>query len=82
VGIKLTGKGFPRPGYRILADGEDVGVLTSGTVSPSLGVGVAMGFVEASRAKAGTALQVDIRGRVVDAVVQRPPFYTDGTIRR
>ena len=66
----------------VLADDEEVGVLTSGTVSPSLGVGVAMGFVETSRAKAGTAVQVDIRGKVVDAVVQRPPFYTEGTIRR
>jgi aminomethyltransferase len=82
VGMKLTGKGFPRPGYTILADGEDVGVLTSGTVSPSLGIGVGMGFVETSHAGAETALQVDIRGRAIDAVVQRPPFYTDGTIRR
>ena len=82
VGIKVTGKGFPRPGYALLAEGEEVGVLTSGTVSPSLGVGVAMGFVDTAHAKTGTDLQVDIRGRAVDAVIQRPPFYTQGSIRR
>lgn len=82
VGMKLTGKGFPRPGYPILVGGEEVGALTSGTVSPSLGIGVAMGFVATRHAKVGTEVQVDIRGRAVDAVIQRPPFYTQGSIRR
>jgi aminomethyltransferase len=82
VGIKLTGKGFPRPGYPVTVDGEPVGVLTSGTVSPSLGIGVAMGFVAVEHAKSGTELQVEIRGKGIDAVVQRPPFYTQGSIRR
>lgn len=82
VGLRLEGKGFPRPGYPIVADGQPVGTLTSGTVSPSLGVGVAMGYVPTVLAEAGTKVQIDLRGRLVDAVVQRPPFYTDGSIRR
>ncbi|MBT7504337.1 MAG: glycine cleavage system aminomethyltransferase GcvT, partial [Gemmatimonadales bacterium] len=45
VGLRLEGRGFPRPGYEVLSDGEVVGQLTSGTVSPSLGFGVAMGYV-------------------------------------
>lgn len=82
VGLRLTEKGFPRPGYRLVVDGEPVGVVTSGTVSPSLGYGVAMGYLPPEHAKADTTVQVDIRGKAVAAVVQRPPFYTQGSIRR
>ncbi len=82
VGLRLEGKGFPRPGYPVVSDGEPVGQLTSGTVSPTLGVGVAMGYVRAGLAKPGASLQIDVRGRLIDAVVVRPPFYTDGSIRR
>jgi aminomethyltransferase len=82
VGLVLGERAFPRHGYDILADGEAVGLVTSGTVSPSLGIGVAMGYVPAQRAAPGTKLQVDARGRALDAVVARPPFYTQGSIRR
>jgi aminomethyltransferase len=82
VGLVLGERAFPRHGYGILADGEAVGVVTSGTVSPSLGIGIAMGYVQAQRAAPGTKLQVDARGRALDAVVGRPPFYTQGSIRR
>jgi len=82
VGLRLTGRGFPRPGYPVLSDSETVGVLTSGTVSPTLGYGVALGYVPAELSKGGTEVQIEVRGRSVDAVVQRPPFYTQGSIRR
>jgi aminomethyltransferase len=82
VGLRLTGKGFPRPGYPVLRDSEAIGVLTSGTVSPSLGYGVAMGYVPSELSKPGTEVHIDVRGRPVVAVVQRPPFYTQGSIRR
>jgi aminomethyltransferase len=82
VGIRLTGKGFPRPGYDVVSEGEVVGTVTSGTVSPTLGYGIALGYVPVSLSKPDTVLQIDARGRLVDAVVQRPPFYTEGSIRR
>jgi len=82
VGMRITGKGFPRHGYPILSGGEPVGVVTSGTVAPSLGYGVAMGYVPPELSKPDTALQIDVRGKPADAVVQRPPFYTKGSIRR
>lgn len=82
VGLRLTGKGFPRPGYDIVAEGAPVGVVTSGTVSPTLGYGVALGYVPTELSKPDTVVQIDLRGRAVDAVVQRPPFYTGGSIRR
>ena len=82
VGLTVQARAFPRPGYAILSGGESVGVVTSGTVSPSLGIGVAMGYVQTQLSKEGTPLQIDVRGRPVDAVVQRPPFYKEGSIRR
>lgn len=82
VGLRLTTRGFPRPGYRILADGEPVGQVTSGTLSPTLGEGIALGFVQSAYAAQGTELAIEIRGKGVAAVVQRPPFYTEGSIRR
>jgi len=82
VGMQITGKAFPRHGYPVLSGGTPVGVVTSGTVSPSLGWGVAMGYVPPELAKPDTALQIDVRGKPADAVVKRPPFYTKGSIRR
>jgi aminomethyltransferase len=82
VGFKLTDRGFPRHGYPIVSGGEDVGVVTSGVVSPSLGIGVGMGYVPTSLAGAGSEVGVRIRNKVIPAVVQRPPFYTLGSVRR
>ena len=69
-------------GIDIVSDGEVVGNVTSGTISPTLGFGVALGYVPVALSKADTSGQIDARGKLVDAVVQRPPFYTEGTIRR
>lgn len=82
VGLRLTERGFPRPGYGIAKDGDVLGVVTSGTSSPSLGEGIAMGYVPVGWAKPGTEVAVVIRGKPVAALVQRPPFYTKGSIRR
>jgi aminomethyltransferase len=82
VGLLLGERAFPRHGYAVVAGGQPVGVVTSGTLSPSLGRGIALAYVPAEHAKAGTALQVDARGRLLDALVSRPPFYTAGSIRR
>ena len=82
VAMRLQARGFPRPGYDVTHGGEVVGNVTSGTVSPSLGIGVAMGYVATELSKPGTVLQIDVRGRAIDAAVQRAPFYTGGSIKR
>ena len=82
VGLTVSERGFPRPGYRILSGGEQVGSVTSGTVSPTLGIGVALGYVRSEQSAVGTRLQIDVRGRSLDAIVTRPPFYDEGSIRR
>jgi aminomethyltransferase len=50
--------------------------------SPSLDRGIGMGWVEATLAKPGTALDIMVRGKAVRAEVVRPPFYKQGSIRR
>jgi aminomethyltransferase len=82
VGLLLGERAFPRHGYEVVADGKRVGIVTSGTLSPSLGRGIALAYVPPQHAKPGAELQVDARGRLLDAVVSRPPFYTAGSIRR
>ncbi|TVR65420.1 MAG: glycine cleavage system aminomethyltransferase GcvT [Gemmatimonadales bacterium] len=82
TGIRLEERGFPRSGYPLVVDGEEVGVVTSGTLSPSLEQGIALGYLPTEMAKPGTQVHVRIRNRDVPAVVERPPFYKDGSIRR
>ena len=82
AGIRLKRRGFPRPGYPLVHQGEDVGTVTSGVASPSLGDGIALGYLPVAAARPGTEVGVRIRGRVIAGVTQRPPFYTEGSIRR
>jgi aminomethyltransferase len=83
VGLRVEGRGFPRPGYPVTdGKGSAVGVVTSGTVSPSLGEGIALAWVPVELAAPGTELAIQVRDRELPARVQRPPFYTEGSIRR
>ena len=75
VHILLEGKGVPRHGMEVLKDGEVVGVVGSGTHSPSLQKGIATAYVPAQLADPGTELFIKIRKNVVPAVVVKPPFY-------
>jgi aminomethyltransferase len=82
AGIRLTGRGFPRPGYPVVVDGAEVGILTSGTVSPTLGEGIALAYLPTALATPGTEVAIRVRDREIPGRVQRPPFYTEGSIRR
>jgi len=75
IGLQCTERGIPRHGYPILADGQAIGAVTSGTMSPTLGAPIAMGYVPPEYAKVDTDLAVAIRGRPVAARVVRRPFY-------
>ncbi|MBX3025318.1 glycine cleavage system aminomethyltransferase GcvT [bacterium] len=78
VGIELVDPGVPRAEYRVLRDGEPVGVLTSGTKSPTLGKGIALGYVDPAASAVDTALAVEIRARAAAARVVPLPFYRRG----
>lgn len=75
VGFKMRGRGIPRHGYPIAVDGREVGSVTSGTHSPSLGEPIGTGYVPTSHAKPGARLHVIIRDKPVEAEVVETPFY-------
>jgi len=79
IGFKMTGKSAPpRKQYKIFsADGTDreIGEVTSGTQSPSLGCGIGLGYVECAHAKPGTGIEIEIRNRRFPAQVVRRPIY-------
>jgi len=64
-----------RPHMPILRDGVVVGEVTSGTRSPTLGTNIALGYVPIRFARPGNEFQIDVRGRIADAVVVKPPFF-------
>jgi aminomethyltransferase len=71
----LTEKGIPRQGNPVLHDGAAVGVVTSGTLSPSLEVGIGMAYVDAALAEPGTAVEIDVRGKLRPAELRAKPLY-------
>lgn len=76
VAFEMIEKGIPRSGYEILnADEEVIGRVTSGTMSPSLNIGIGMGYVEAKYAASETSLFIAIRKRKLQAKVVKLPFY-------
>jgi aminomethyltransferase len=75
VGFELVEKGVPRHGMKILAQGREVGVVTSGNLSPLLQKGIGLGYVPPEMGHPGTRLEIDIRGRVAPATIVKPPFY-------
>ena len=73
-GLKLTGRGIPRAHCIVRdAEGAELGEVTSGTFSPTLGMGVALALVSPMLAE-GDQVVVDVRGRMLEAVVTKPPF--------
>ena len=76
VAFKMKGKGPPpRPHYALFSNGNRVGEITSGTLSPSLNIGIGMGYVSAASAKIGTPLEVEIRGQKFLATIEKKPLY-------
>ncbi|QPJ63785.1 MAG: glycine cleavage system aminomethyltransferase GcvT [Candidatus Nitronauta litoralis] len=74
VGLKMSARGVPRSHYKILKEGVPVGEVTSGTFSPTLNTGIAMGFVPAGQSKSGEKFEIEIRGQGVSAEVVPLPF--------
>ena len=75
VGFNVEGRGIARQGHKVVADGEEVGFVTSGTFSPTLEKALGMAYVPVAMAQPGTPLSLDVRGKLVPAVVVELPFY-------
>ena len=75
VGFRLRERGIARHGYDIVDDGETIGTVTSGTMSPTLGDAIGLGYVPVAYAGPGTELSVEVRGEPKRAEVASLPFY-------
>lgn len=69
IGLELTGKGIPRHGYPVLKDGKEIGHISTGYLSPTLGKPIANVIIDADEAVKGNEVEVQIRKRVVPAVL-------------
>jgi len=75
VGLQLDGRNIARHDYRVLSEGEVVGTITSGTLSPTLGYPIALAYVPTPLSKLGQIVEVEIRGKTFPATVVKRPFY-------
>lgn len=75
IGFKMTERGIPRQGYNIFIGKENVGIITSGTMSPSLNEAIGIGYVPNDVAKIGNKILIDIRGNKREAIIVETPFY-------
>jgi aminomethyltransferase len=75
VPFVIEGRGIPRPGNPVVGGGE----VTSGTFSPCLKRGIGMAYVSSNDAEPGTAIEIDVRGTVRPATVERKPLYQKGS---
>jgi aminomethyltransferase len=75
VGLELQGKRIAREGAAVLAGGQTVGQVTSGTFAPTLNKAIAMAYIDPQYARVGTECAVDVRGKTEAAQVVALPFY-------
>jgi len=75
IGFKLTDRGIPRKDYKIFdSNNNEIGVVTSGTMSPMLKKGIGMGYVKSSYNKIGTEIFVEIRNKKIKSEIVKRPF--------
>jgi len=72
----LDERGIPRQGYDILnSEGDKIGEVTSGTMSPTLAKGIGMGYIPTYLKSVGTKLYIQIRKKIIPATIVKLPFY-------
>lgn len=76
IGFVMEDKGIPRGEYEITdADGNQIGEVTSGTMSPCMGVGIGLGYVKVGHHKSDTEIFIKVRNKSLKAVVTKLPLY-------
>ena len=76
VGFEVTGRGIPRNGFDVQADGKSVGFVTTGSFAPTLKKTLGLALIDATYAAEGTVINVMVRNRPVEAKIVKKPFYT------
>ena len=82
VGLRLNSKRAARENDVVYIQDEIMGYITSGSVSPSLDIAVAMALLKNPACEIGTKVKIKIREKYQEATVVELPFYTDGTARK
>jgi len=78
VGMRIVDRGIPRHGYEIWKEGKQIGHVTSGGFSPTLDVGIALGYVASEYAELGTEVEIKIRQRLAKGIIVKShPFYDE-----
>ena len=80
VAFKMSEKGIPRKDYIVFSNNIKIGIVTSGTLSPSLKSGIGMAYVNIPFVKVGTEMQIEIRGKLLQAKIIKPPFWMKGSL--
>lgn len=75
VGLNMQGRFIARHDYPVVINGEATGIITSGTMSPTLGQAIALAYIPTEFAKIGQVVEVEIRGKLHPATVVKKPFY-------
>ncbi|WP_309736394.1 glycine cleavage system aminomethyltransferase GcvT [Chamaesiphon sp. OTE_75_metabat_556] len=75
VGLNMQGRFIARHDYPVVINGEAAGIVTSGTMSPTLGQAIALAYIPTEFAKIGQVVEVEIRGKLHPATVVKKPFY-------
>jgi aminomethyltransferase len=75
MGIELIGRGVARAGFPVKADGKVIGKVTTGSPAPTLGKNMALALIDTAYAKIGGKVAIDVRGKDIEAVIVKKPFY-------
>jgi len=76
IAFELDERGIPRHDYEIVDEhGSSIGIVTSGTMSPSLGKGIGLGYVTIAKSSLGSKIYIQIRKNAIPATIVKPPFY-------
>jgi aminomethyltransferase len=75
IGLVTTRRVIPRHGFNIIHSAKNVGTVTSGTLSPILNKGIAMGYVGPDFGREGIDIEIEVRDRLEEGKIVKPPFY-------
>jgi len=78
--FQLKERGIPREGYKITKDDEEIGIVTSGTMSPILETGIGIGYVQKEYSKPGTEINIEARRTTINAEVKKPPLVDSSPV--
>jgi aminomethyltransferase len=75
VGLEVTGRGIARHGYKVFHEAKEIGIVTSGTFSPTLNKAIGMAFIDVDFSRPDTQIEVAVRDTMIPAKIVKLPFY-------